>query len=137
MVTLLTFLLCGGYFLECFRRRSSWRVFVFTHGFVYFKGRSADTFHWEEVEHIQERDTYLNGDSRPTFYAYWIKHVDGHRIVLNYHLRDVVELGSIIKQRVAPARVQYVRERVDGKYPKKWAGQPRHAGRRAAGLQDK
>jgi hypothetical protein len=102
--TLIVLIPSSWYFIECFHRRSSWCVYVFTDGFAYFQGRNRIVFLWKEVRHIKEQQTYTNWSSRPSFYAYWIERDDGFRILLNYHLRDIYLLGSMIKQQVAIVR---------------------------------
>jgi hypothetical protein len=88
---------CICYFVICFRRRSSWRVYVFTNGFAYFKGTKREVFRWEEVSHVREHVT-VNRYGRPIFYVYRVERADGYRITLNYHFRDVYNLGRTIMQ---------------------------------------
>lgn len=101
------------YFIECFRRRSSWRVYVFTDGFAYFKGSKREAFRWEEISDIKEHVT-MNQYGRPLFYYYRVERTDGYRVTLNYHLtgvRGVRNLGRTIIQRqrtsmqIDPARL--------------------------------
>jgi hypothetical protein len=96
---------CFWYFFELFRRFSSWRVYVFTNGFAYFKGSKIERFRWEEVRHIEGRHTYINWSSTPTLYAYWIEHADGHRVLLNSHLRGIAALAGTITQQTNAARM--------------------------------
>jgi hypothetical protein len=99
------------YFIERFRRFSSWRVQVFTNGFAYFKGRKVEIFRWEEIKHVHERLAFINWGRHPSFSTYRVERADGHRVTLDDHFRGISSLGRVIIVQVAAAQLPAARKR--------------------------
>lgn len=78
--------------------RRSWRVYVFTHGFVFTKGEQPAVFRCEEVRTIWREETawgYGISTHRYTF-----DRLDGYRLVLDDKINNVKELGSLLSTQI-------------------------------------
>jgi hypothetical protein len=121
-VVILAAIMAAGiwYFIACFRRRFSWRVYAFTNGFAYFKGRKIDVFRCEEIKHVQERITSLRGHpllillngGRGNMHAYRVERADGRRVVLSdMRHGDSQAIARPILQPTDAARLALARRR--------------------------
>jgi hypothetical protein len=81
--------------------RRAWRVYVFSHGFIFTKGEQPTIFHWEEVRAIWRRETVQpNETSYSITHRYTIDRLDGYRLVLDDKINNVEELGHLLDDRI-------------------------------------
>ncbi len=87
------------------RRRRAWRVYVFSHGFVFMRGNQPDISRWEEIQAIWHQVKYRSyGEyGREVRHVYVIEHFDGRRTVFDDKIRKVQKLGDLLGELITNA----------------------------------
>ena len=87
------------------RRRRTWRVCVFSHGFVFMQGGQPDISRWEEIQTIwhQVKDRSYGEYGREIRHVYIIERFDGHHIVFDDKIKKVEKLGNLLGERMTNA----------------------------------
>ena len=80
------------------RRRRTWRVCVFSNGFIFTQGGQPDVARWEEIQAIwhQVTDRSYGEYGREIRHIYTIERFDGRRIVFDDKIKKVEKLGNLL-----------------------------------------
>jgi hypothetical protein len=87
------------------RRRRTWRVCVFSNGFVFVQGGQPDVSRWEEIQVIWHQVKVHNRGEygREVRHFYIIERFDGRRIVLDDKIKKLEKLGNLLGEQMANA----------------------------------
>lgn len=88
-----------------FRPRRSWRVYIFTDGFIFMREGQSDIVRWEEVQaiwHQIERHRYGEYGGY-TIHIYTVICADGRRTVFDDKIKKVEKLGNLLNEQIANA----------------------------------
>lgn len=87
------------------RRRRSWRVYVFSHGFVFTRGGQPDIVRWEEIQTIwhQAKSRNYGEYGREVRHIYTIECFDGRRVVFDDKIKKVEKLGNLLGEQMTNA----------------------------------
>ncbi|HEY7346942.1 MAG TPA: DUF6585 family protein [Ktedonobacterales bacterium] len=104
MLILVLLCLAGGvYYLALHPLlHGSWRIYVYTDGWVFLKGNQAIPCRWDQVAFVWQRIIryYRNGVYAGTSYKYTVQRADGVQMVLTNVFRNVNQLGDRIQSEV-------------------------------------
>lgn len=87
------------------RRRRAWRVYVFSHGFVFMRENQPDISRWEEIQAIWHQVKYHSyGEyGREVRHVYIIERFDGRRAVFDDKIKKVEKLGNLLGEQITNA----------------------------------
>jgi hypothetical protein len=88
----------------------SWRVYLYSEGFAFVRGKKLDVFRWDQIESLLQSVTkqYVNGIYMGTNHRYTIRGLDGRQVVLTDRITHVESLGNVISDMVTRVKLPVV-----------------------------
>lgn len=88
----------------------SWRVYLYSEGFAFVRGKKLDVFRWDQIESLLQSvaKQYVNGIYMGTNHRYTIRGLDGRQVVLTDRITHVESLGNVISDMVTRVKLPVV-----------------------------